>query len=45
MNDREFLQHILRIIKDDINADWVSNDPADEFEHLYTMIFDRLNRD
>jgi len=45
MNDRQFLQMLTQIMATNMNTDWDANDPASEFEHIYTMLIDRLNEE
>ena len=44
MTDRQFLEKILEIMEVNALADWITNDPYDEFEELRAMIEAHLNR-
>ena len=44
MTDREFIKNLLEIMEVNALADWVTNDPYDEFEELRAMIEAHLNR-
>ena len=44
MTDREFIKNLLEIMEINALADWITNDPYDEFEELRVMIEAHLNR-
>tara|TARA_Y100000004_G_C8805694_1_gene365387 strand:- start:135 stop:329 length:195 start_codon:yes stop_codon:yes gene_type:complete len=44
MTDREFIEKLLEIMEINALADWVTNDPWDEFEELRVMIEEHLKR-
>ncbi len=45
MNDRQFLQSLLKICATNINIDWMFSElnPNVEFEEMYKLIFEHLN--
>ena len=43
MTDRQFLKRLLEIMEINALADWIINDPYDEFEELRVMIEAHLN--
>jgi hypothetical protein len=43
LNDRQFLQSVLKICATNIMADWTLNNPNEEFEEIYKLIFEHLN--
>ena len=44
MTDREFIENLLEIMEINALADWITNDPWDEFEELCAMIEEHLKR-
>tara|TARA_A200000159_G_C7080047_1_gene238098 strand:+ start:359 stop:496 length:138 start_codon:yes stop_codon:yes gene_type:complete len=44
MTNKQFLENLLEIMEINALADWVTNDPWDEFEELRAMIEAHLNR-
>ena len=44
MTDRQFIERLLDIMEVNALADWITNDPYDEFEALRAMIEDHLKR-
>ena len=44
MTDRQFIERLLDIMEVNALADWITNDPYDEFEALRVMIEDHLKR-
>ena len=44
MTDREFIEALLEIMEINALADWLTNDPWDEFEELRVMIEEHLKR-
>ncbi|QDP62214.1 MAG: hypothetical protein GOVbin1807_213 [Prokaryotic dsDNA virus sp.] len=44
MTDREFIKKLLEMMEINALADWITNDPWDEFESLRVMIEEHLKR-
>ena len=44
MTDRQFIERLLDIMEHNALADWITNDPYDEFEALRVMIKEHLKR-
>ena len=44
MTNKQFLENLLEIMEINTLADWLTNDPCDEFEELRAMIEAHLNR-
>jgi len=44
MTDRQFIEQLLEIMEINALADWISNDPWEEFEELSVMIEEHLKR-
>tara|TARA_R100000030_G_scaffold99168_1_gene89929 strand:+ start:98 stop:235 length:138 start_codon:yes stop_codon:yes gene_type:complete len=44
MTDREFIEKLLEIMEFNALADWITNDPWEEFEELRVMIEEQLKR-
>ena len=44
MTDRQFIEQLLEIMEINALADWLTNDPWDEFEELRAMIEKHLKR-
>jgi len=44
MTDKEFLEQLREIMEINALADWVANDPWEEFEELRDMIDKHLKR-
>ncbi len=44
MTDKEFIEQLLEIMEINALADWLTNDPWDEFEEIRAMIEKHLKR-
>ena len=44
MTDRQFIEKLLEMMEYNALADWITNDPYDEFEALRVIIEDHLKR-
>ena len=44
MTDRQFIEKLLEMMEYNALADWITNDPYDEFEALRIIIEDHLKR-
>ena len=44
MTDRQFIEQLLEIMEINALADWLTNDPGDEFEEIRVMIEQHLKR-